>query len=144
MSITGVGEIASFATNIINKFFPDKTQEEKDALSLQLQELTVESGLLKGQMDVNQAEASAATGKLTGFGAFFVAGWRPGVGWSCALAFFWSYVAAPLFTYFSNLFGHPVSLPAIDISGMMPVLLGMLGLGTMRSAEKIKGVSTSH
>lgn len=141
MSITGIGEVADLAKNIIGHFWPDKTKEQQAEMQLQVQELISQSSLLKGQMDVNAAEASAASGKLGSMGALFVAGWRPAVGWSCAAAFSWSFVLAPMLEYFAALIGHPITgLPKLDLSNMMPVLLGMLGLGTMRSVEKVKGL----
>lgn len=141
MSLTGIGEIASFATNLVNKFFPDKSQQEKDALALQIQQMTSDSDLMKGQMEVNTAEANAAAGKLGGLGALFVAGWRPAVGWSCAFAFFWTFVLAPMVSYGAALAGHPIKLPALDLSQMSPILSGMLGLGIMRTVEKVKGLN---
>jgi hypothetical protein len=136
MSLTGIGEVANLATGIINKIWPDKSQQEKDAMAFQMQQAIIESDLVKGQLAVNQAEAANTN--------IFVAGWRPAVGWSCAFTFGWSYVLCPMLTWVSALLGHPVSLPALDMSEMMPVLLGMLGLGGMRTTEKLKGVSNGH
>lgn len=136
MSITGIGEIAGLATSIVNKIWPDKTQQEKDALAFQMQQALIDSDLVKGQLAINQAEA--------GNTSIFVAGWRPWIGWVCGCAFAWSYVAAPLANYVATLSGHAVTLPALNLDGMMPVLLGMLGLGTMRTTEKLKGVSSGH
>ena len=129
MTILGLGEVADFASKLADKLLPDKGQQEKDALAWQIAQL-------QAQTSVNQAEASNQS--------VFVAGWRPAVGWSCALAFFWSYVLGPFLNWFAALAGHPVNLPVLDLSAMMPVLLGMLGLGGMRSIEKVKGVSGAH
>lgn len=136
MSITGIGEIANFATNIVNKFFPDKTQAEKDALTLQVQAMTLESQERMGQMDVNKAEASNAS--------IFVAGWRPFIGWVCGSAFAWSFVLAPMVSYAAKLAGHTVELPTLDLSQLSPVLMGMLGLGAMRTVEKVNGIKAGH
>ena len=141
MDITGLGAVADLAKNIIGHFWPDKTEQEKAQLQLTLQQLVADSTLAKGQLDVNAAEANAAAGKLGNVGAFFVAGWRPAVGWACALTFAWSYVISPLLVFVLAIFGKHVALPALDLSAMMPVLLGMLGLGGMRTAEKIKGLN---
>lgn len=89
----------------------------------------------KGQTDTNVAETTS--------GSAFRANWRPAVGWSCAVAFFCNYVLIPLSTEVAFLFGHPLNVPKLDISEMMPVLLGMLGLGGMRTVEKIQGVETA-
>jgi hypothetical protein len=143
MSISGLGEIA----DLVGKFFPDKTQEEKDKFALELQQLQntqdvtmenlkTQAAVSSNQTDINKVEAGSTN--------FFVAGWRPGIGWSCACAFFWTYVLAPLATFICNAVGHPVTLPTLDIGTMMPVLLGMLGLGGMRTYEKTQGVASGH
>jgi hypothetical protein len=136
MSFTGIGEVANLATSIVNKIWPDKSQQEKDALAFQMQQMVLQSDLLKGQMAIDQAEASNKS--------IFVAGWRPGIGWACGAAFAWTYVLEPLASFTLSAIGHPVKLPALDISGMMPVLLGMLGLGGMRSLEKVKGLNPGN
>lgn len=136
MDITGLGEVANFATSVVNKIWPDKTQQEKDAIAFQMQQEVIQSDLLKSQMAIDQVEAANQS--------IFVAGWRPGIGWVCGAAFAWTYVIQPLLAFIMSAIGHPVSLPALDISGMMPVLLGMLGLGGMRSLEKVKGISSGH
>lgn len=132
MDLTGFGAIA----DLVSKFIPDKTQAERDAFALQIAQMQADQAAMAAQTAVNAAEASNQN--------VFVAGWRPAIGWSCAGAFSWSYVLAPLASFFSEALGHPVHLPALDISGMMPVLLGMLGLGTMRTYEKVSGVKSGH
>lgn len=134
MSLTGLGEVTTFATTVVNKIWPDKSQQEKDALAFQMQQMVLQSDLLKGQLAVDQAEATNKS--------LFVAGWRPGIGWACGAAFAWTYVLEPLLSFTMTALNHPVNLPQLDISGMMPVLLGMLGLAGMRSTEKIKGVNS--
>lgn len=134
MSLTGLGEVATLATTVVNKIWPDKSQQEKDALAFQMQQMVLQSDLLKGQLAVDQAEATNKS--------LFVAGWRPGIGWACGAAFAWTYVLEPLLSFTMTALNHPVNLPQLDISGMMPVLLGMLGLAGMRSTEKIKGVNS--
>ncbi len=88
------------------------------------------------QVQVNQAEA--------GNQSLFVAGWRPGIGWVCAAAFGYAYILQPFGAFAAALAGYHGQLPQVDISGMMPVLLGLLGLGGMRTLEKVKGVSSGH
>lgn len=131
MSLTGLGEVANFATSIVNHFWPDKSQEEKNALALQIQEMTITSDLMKGQMAVNQAEASNEN--------VFVSGWRPFVGWVCGAAFGWVFVIGPFLSFTLSVFKISVVLPTIDLSQLSPVLMGMLGLGVMRTVEKVNG-----
>lgn len=132
MSITGIGEIANFATDLVNKFWPDKTQAEKDQLALQVQQMTIAANLTQGQIDVNKAEA--------GNQSIFVAGWRPFVGWVCGAAFGWTFVIGPLLSFTLSAFKISVALPQLDLSQLSPVLMGMLGLGVMRTVEKVNGL----
>ena len=78
-----------------------------------------------------QANATAAA-----TGGWYRAGWRPATGWVCVAAMGWQYVAAPLASAVTG-----VAMPSLDAGELMPLLLGLLGLGGLRSAEKIKGVS---
>lgn len=86
------------------------------------------------QTAVNQSEAQSSS--------LFVAGWRPAVGWSCASAFLYSFVVQPFAVFVVSLVGLKIQVPVLDISQMMPVLLGMLGLAGMRTYEKTQGVSS--
>lgn len=132
MSLTGLGEVANFATDLVNKFWPDKTQAEKDQLALQVQQMTIAANLTQGQIDVNKAEASNQS--------IFVAGWRPFVGWVCGAAFGWTFVIGPLLSFTLSAFKMSVALPQLDLSQLSPVLMGMLGLGVMRTVEKVNGL----
>lgn len=98
---------------------------EKTALAGQVAEL-------EGQIATNNSEAQSKS--------IFVSGWRPAVGWSCAAAFGWAFVVQPFAAFLLGLFGKHITLPTLDLSNLMPVLLGMLGLGAMRSYEKVSGV----
>jgi hypothetical protein len=71
----------------------------------------------------------------------FVSGWRPAVGWTCVIAMFGNFILIPMANFALALAESEVSIPLIALSEMMPVLLGMLGLGTMRTIEKTKLVA---
>ena len=85
------------------------------------------------QLEVNKAEAVHRS--------IFVAGWRPFVGWACGVALAWNYIAQPVLVFTLAQTGNLVELPALDMSQMMPVLMGLLGLGGLRTFEKYKSVS---
>ena len=85
-----------------------------------------------GQLEVNAAEAASPH--------LFVAGWRPAVGWCCALGFLWATIGQPIVSWIAVAKGWPAP-PAIDTEVLLYVLGGMLGLGTLRSFEKSKGVT---
>lgn len=124
--ITGVGAVADFATNIINKIWPDKSEQEKQQLAGVL-------SIISGQIATNQEEAKSPS--------IFVSGWRPFVGWVCGMACAWNWIGLKIALFIAAYLGHNLSIQPADISEMMPVLLGMLGLGGLRTAEKINGVA---
>lgn len=136
MSLTGFGEIATTIGGIVNKFLPDKSQEDKDALTRELAQMQFDQAIIQSQTDTNKAEA--------GNGSVFVAGWRPFIGWVCGSAFAWAYVVGPMIVYLAKLLGSHLDLPALDLSQLSPVLMGMLGLGAMRTVEKVNGIKAGH
>ena len=71
----------------------------------------------------------------------FVAGWRPAIGWICGLGMLSNFIIVPMTNFVLALMESPVVVPLIELETMMPVLLGMLGLGGMRSYEKAKGIA---
>lgn len=113
--------------SVLDKLFPNPA--EAAAAKLKLMEM-LQAGDL-AQLGVNQAEASNPR--------LFVAGWRPFIGWVCGSAFAWNYLLGPMITQLLFIVGHPVTYTPLDLTEMMPVLLGMLGLGGMRTYEKLQG-----
>ena len=90
--------------------------------------------LAKGQIEVNKIEAASSSP--------FVSGWRPAVGWVCVAGFGYTVLLQPLLPWLIVVLAHPVPpLPDIDTGVLLTLLGGMLGLGTLRTTEKIKGVS---
>lgn len=88
------------------------------------------------QLDVDKSEAQSVN--------WFVAGWRPGVGWICAVALAYVSVVEPIARFVATLAGWKGGFPVIDTSITMQVLLGMLGLGAMRTVEKTKDAANNH
>ncbi len=115
---------------LVERLVPDKAGQAKAIAELERMEQQGELDLLMGQLEANRQEAAHPS--------IFVAGWRPFVGWVCAIALANNYLLVP---YLSAAF--PEIIP-LDMSMMMPVLLGMLGLGGMRSFEKFKGVARQN
>ena len=87
----------------------------------------------KAQTDVNAVEAANEN--------IFVSGWRPALGWTCAVAFAFIYVIGPMITWLSTMAGNPIPLPSFNVDALMGLTLGMLGLGGLRTYEKVKGVA---
>ena len=84
----------------------------------------------KAQLEVIKVEA--------GHTSRFVSGWRPFTGWICATALGYHYILQPLLTFILYSSGNQIELPVFDMTTLTTVLLGMLGLGGMRSFEKVK------
>lgn len=124
--ITGVGAVADLATTVVNKIWPDKSEEEK-------QQIAAAVMVVQGQIDTNKVEAANPN--------VFVSGWRPFIGWVCGSACAWNWIGLPMAKVGLALAGHPIALSPADLGEMMPVLMGMLGLGGLRTIEKINGVA---
>jgi len=117
------------ATTVINKIWPDKSATEAAQLAAAV-------AIVQGQLDTNKAEATSPSA--------FTSGWRPGIGWVCALALFFQYVGRPLLAWGGIVTGHPLPpLPGID-DNLWQLMLGMLGLGGLRTVEKIKGAEANR
>jgi hypothetical protein len=99
--------------------------------SIRSELLDADKQMQLAQIQVNSVEA-ASSDKYT-------SRWRPTIGYVCAAAFTINFVVGPLATWVGHLLGKPVDFPALDMASMMPVLLGLLGLGGMRSWEKVQG-----
>jgi hypothetical protein len=132
LDVTGLGSVADLVTSVVNKFWPDKTQAEKDAAAFQLQSLVIQSDLVKGQLAINQAEAASSDP---------LQHWRGGMGWTCVFAYFWNFIGQPLTCTISLAVGHPINPVPLDIGPLATITAGMLGLGSLHVAERIKGAS---
>ena len=121
-----LGSLIEPATKILDKVIEDKDQ--KNALAHEIATMAERHAqeLAQGQLEVNKVEAAHKS--------LFVAGWRPAIGWVCALGLFYNVILA-------NIIGIWVDVPEIDTTLLVPVMMGMLGLGAMRSYEKVQGVS---
>ena len=118
MDFLGIGPIADLAKEIL-AMFPNAEQRAEAANKLQ----DLAAQIAAAQSATNTAEAGSSS--------IFVAGWRPFIGWVCGLGFVYSIVQPAL------------HLPPADMTNVVAILGGMLGLGTMRTAEKIGGVADS-
>lgn len=136
-----IGAFIPLISKGLDLLFPDKTEAEKHkarlaemAMQGELDVLKTEGDLLKAQLQVNAAEA--ATGDV------FIAGWRPFIGWVCGAAFAWNFLLRDFVIIAARAYGSDIDVPdALDLSEMMPVLLGMLGLAGFRTTEKLRGVA---
>lgn len=131
--ISGAGDTAVKIRTAITGIDPAK-QAELTALAanLEAQAKQAQVDLDKAQIDLNKTEAASPR--------LFVSGWRPFIGWTCGAIFAYNYIVRPLVLMIP---GIP-DLPSLNLEEVTPVLLGMLGLGGMRTYEKIKGAAGNH
>ena len=121
-----VSQLVGPVTGLLDKFIEDKDQ--KAALAHEIATMSEKHAheALKGQLEINKVEAAHHS--------VFVSGWRPCIGWVCALGLFYNVILA-------NILGIWVDVPEVDTTLLVPVMMGMLGIGAMRTVEKVKGVS---
>ena len=120
-------------TGLLDKFIEDKDQKAKLAHEVATMAQRHAQELAKAQLEVNKTEAQHKS--------IFVSGWRPAVGWCCVFGMMGNFMVIPFTNFVLALLEIDVSVPLIDTATMMPVLMGMLGLGAMRTYEKRTGVS---
>lgn len=121
-----MNEVAELINTAINKIWPDKTEAEK-------QQLAAAVMVVQGQIDTNKVEAANPS--------VFVSGWRPFIGWVCGAACAWNWIGLPIASIALKVYQIEIPLTPANLTEMMPILLGMLGLGGLRTIEKIKGVA---
>ena len=113
------------ATTIVQKIWPDRSQQEQSQLAAMLQQLTA-------QTDIDKAEAQSSDP---------LQHWRGGLGWVCTAAYAYNFVLNPLLSAISTLAGNPVVLPNLDIGPLSTLTLGMLGLGGLHVVERVNGAA---
>jgi hypothetical protein len=129
--------LLSLGSKLIDHLLPDpKAAAEAKLKLLELEQngdlaiLSADTQIAVQQGKVNEVEAASES--------FFVKGWRPAVGWVCVAAFAAKYIGGPFLFVLAQFTDHSIVLPPIDMTEMLPILVGMLGLGGYRTWEKIK------
>lgn len=141
LDIAGIGSVADFLKSAVSRIWPDKTEALKIAADIdratqagQLADHQAAWDNAKAQIAVNAEEAKSSDR--------FVAGWRPFIGWTCGVIFAYNYIVYQVLKFLLVVFhwqGDMSLLPVLAIAEVMPVLLGILGLGMMRTHEKVRG-----
>ena len=128
-----LGPLFELGNNIIGRLFPDPAQ--KAAAELELLKLSQEGDLQKilAQLTINAKEAESAS--------IFVAGWRPFVGWICGVGLLYATIIHNLLEWLSEVQGWTTP-PAVDTGTLLYVLGALLGIGGLRTLEKVLGVAT--
>ena len=116
---------------------PDPNERARAKEQVEAQMLAAMTSLVKGQLEINKAEAQHKS--------LFVAGWRPGVGWICALALGWNFILQPIMAWAFVISGYAIAdAPVLETGELTTILLGMLGLGGLRTYEKRLGVASEN
>jgi len=142
MSFDPLSAIFDLGKSAIERIWPDPIKRAEEVRKLEemrqtgdLAELNAHVQLMVGQLEVNKMEAQHKS--------LFVAGWRPAVGWVCVSVLAFNYVGVYLMEFGVAFMETPPPVPArFDMSELWPILLGMLGIGTMRSVDKRNGNQT--
>ena len=125
----GLDAILGIGSKLIDKLIPDPVAQDAARLELLKLQQSGELAAMTAQTEINKAEASNSS--------VFVSGWRPAIGWVCAMAMCYQYLARPFLTAF-----YPVlTFPGLD-DNLWQLMMGMLGLGGLRTFEKTQGVAS--
>jgi hypothetical protein len=125
MSLDPISAVSDLIKTTIDKIFPDANQKAQAQAAFETLRATQDFQLLAGQLQVNLAEAGSTN--------WWVAGWRPAVGWICVAGLGIEYLVFPLVAIFG------VKLPPLDVGTLMGLLIPMLGIAGMRTYEKVQG-----
>ena len=133
MSLDPVTALLDIGSKVIDKIFPDPTAAASAKLELLKLQQNGDLAVMAGQMKINEIEAGSAS--------IFVSGWRPAIGWVCGGACAWNWIGLPIVKVGLGLLAIKLELAPANLTEMMPILLGMLGLGGLRTLEKVNGVA---
>lgn len=139
MAFDPLTAILNLGNTVLDRVLPDKTANDAAKAQLLSLQVTGELSAQIAQAQIDQTEAANSS--------IFVAGWRPFVGWVCGVAFAYAFVFQPLLQFTLVAFHSTFDIskiPTLNLAEMSPVLLGMLGLGAMRSFDKSQGTGNGH
>ncbi len=122
---------------------PDPATREKAKMEALVQMQAQQDDMIKAFLASDQAQ-SLVNAEEAKNSNLFVSGWRPFLGWVFGSSFAWVFVVQPILMFGFKAFGHPVDLPTLDLSQMMPLVTGMLGLAGMRTYEKTQNTQSNH
>ena len=134
MSLDPISAALDLGKTLITRIFPDPAQAANAKLELLKLQQNGELAIMTAQTDINKTEAANSS--------VFVSGWRPAIGWVCALALAYQYLVRPLGGTLAGVFGVTIPpLPGLD-DNLWQLMMGMLGMGGLRTFEKVQGVAS--
>lgn len=126
--------------SVLDKIIPNTAERERAKAEIALKLAENETELVKlfaaqdqGQIEINKEEAKS--------NSLFVSGWRPFIGWTCGVGCAWAFVLKPILDWGVKIAGSTATLPVLQTGELMSLMLGLLGMGTLRTYEKFKGVA---
>ena len=134
MSLDPISAALDLGNTLITRIFPDPEKADQAKLELLKLQQSGELASMTAQTDINKEEAKSSS--------IFVSGWRPFVGWVCGSSFALHFVLLPIINFALIANGHKEVVLAFDMSTLMTLLMGLLGLGGMRTYEKVQGVAS--
>ena len=133
MALDPVTAVLDIGGKLIDRMWPDPAQAATAKLELIKLQQSGDLAQMTGQLEINKIEAANAN--------MFVSGWRPAIGWVCALALLYQYLVRPLAVAVFAAIGHPLpTMPGLD-ENLWQLMMAMLGMGGLRTFEKVQGVA---
>ena len=133
MALDPITAAMDIGGKLIDRLWPDPAQGAAAKLELIKLQQSGDLAQMTGQLEINKVEAANAN--------MFVSGWRPAIGWVCALALLYQYLVRPLAVAIFAAVGHPLPvMPGLD-ENLWQLMMAMLGMGGLRTFEKVQGVA---
>lgn len=136
MAFDAITSILNIGNSLIDRLIPDKSAQAAAKAQLLQMQLQGEFSAVAAQIEVDKTEAANAN--------WFVAGWRPFLGWVCGFGLLYQFIVNPLATFGAQLLHRQIVAPSLDLGTLMTLLFGMLGLGAMRTTEKLSDSAGNH
>jgi hypothetical protein len=118
---------------VLDRIIPDKAEAAKARLEMEAKLLEAATAQAGQQAAINQVEAANSN--------VFVSGWRPFIGWVCGAGLAWAFVVAPIASWLLVVLGVRQTLPQLQVEYLMELIVALLGLGGLRTYEKLRGVA---
>lgn len=135
-----ITSIISLVTAAVSRIWPDKTEAGKIQAELIQQQLSAELQIDLANLDLNKQQIQVDKEEANNPNRKWIS-WREMIGYACAFAVIWTYLLQPVLLFLLLTFNHPITnLPQLDMGQLMFLLCSMLGIGGMKSFEKVKGV----
>lgn len=131
MSLDPVSAVLDIGGKLIDRMWPDPVKAAEAKLALVTLQQKGELDVIISQLKINEAEATNPS--------VFVSGWRPFIGWVCGISLVYAFLGVPILSWISANY-HLTNPPTLDMGTLFTILGGMLGLGGLRTIEKVNGV----